>query len=242
MLRRQHRRHRSRHETCVSRDETWRRCRCGGAIVNIASVAARSHSRLLLGTPAPNRAVDRMTRVAREWKRASLVTACGSTVSIPGLSQPIWACNWPTTLSPQDFAPGRRRRRRLGCRADAAWPGWRGRRHGRRRCFPLLQRGALSSLVPACRSTGAWACKSPNPKNRNSGEYEHEREKGLSSFMASLATRGVWSVNICGNNNIPFIAAGRDAAKVKAVVEKIPGIENRGLRGCEVEHTHRSAD
>ena len=27
--------------------------------------------------------------------------ACGSTVSIPGLSPLIWACNWPTTLSPQ---------------------------------------------------------------------------------------------------------------------------------------------
>jgi len=25
--------------------------------------------------------------------------------------------------------------------------------------FPLLQRGRASSLVPACRSTVAWACK-----------------------------------------------------------------------------------
>src|SRR6202008_1277275 len=37
--------------------------------------------------------------------------------------------------------------------------------------------------------------------------------------------------------NIPFIAAGRDAAKVKAVVEKIPGIETADYEIAEVEHT-----
>jgi len=37
--------------------------------------------------------------------------------------------------------------------------------------------------------------------------------------------------------NIPFIAAGRDAAKVKAVVEKIPGIESADYKVTEVEHT-----
>jgi short subunit dehydrogenase-like uncharacterized protein len=37
--------------------------------------------------------------------------------------------------------------------------------------------------------------------------------------------------------NIPFIAAGRDAAKVKAVVEKIPGIETAEYEVVEVEHT-----
>ena len=37
--------------------------------------------------------------------------------------------------------------------------------------------------------------------------------------------------------NIPFIAAGRDAAKVKAVVEKIPGIETADYEIVEVEHT-----
>ena len=37
--------------------------------------------------------------------------------------------------------------------------------------------------------------------------------------------------------NIPFIAAGRDAAKVKAVVEKIPGIETADYEVAEVEHT-----
>jgi short subunit dehydrogenase-like uncharacterized protein len=39
--------------------------------------------------------------------------------------------------------------------------------------------------------------------------------------------------------NIPFIAAGRDAAKVKAVVEKIPGIETADYEVTEVEHTMR---
>ena len=37
--------------------------------------------------------------------------------------------------------------------------------------------------------------------------------------------------------NIPFIAAGRDAAKVKAVVEKLPGIETADYEVAEVEHT-----
>src|SRR5256714_1045338 len=37
--------------------------------------------------------------------------------------------------------------------------------------------------------------------------------------------------------NISFIAAGRDAAKVKAVVEKIPGIETADYEVAEVEHT-----
>ena len=36
--------------------------------------------------------------------------------------------------------------------------------------------------------------------------------------------------------NIPFIAAGRDAAKVKAVVEKIPGIETADYEVVAVEH------
>jgi short subunit dehydrogenase-like uncharacterized protein len=36
--------------------------------------------------------------------------------------------------------------------------------------------------------------------------------------------------------NIPFIAAGRDAAKVKAVVEKIPGIETADYEVVGVEH------
>jgi hypothetical protein len=37
--------------------------------------------------------------------------------------------------------------------------------------------------------------------------------------------------------NIPFIAAGRDAAKVQAVVDKIPGIETADYEVVGVEHT-----
>src|SRR6201999_3419260 len=36
--------------------------------------------------------------------------------------------------------------------------------------------------------------------------------------------------------NIPFIAAGRDGAKVKEVVEKVPGIETADYEIAEVEH------
>ena len=37
--------------------------------------------------------------------------------------------------------------------------------------------------------------------------------------------------------NVPFIAAGRDAAKVRAVVEKIPGIETADYEVVQVEHS-----
>ncbi|HAO42121.1 MAG TPA: saccharopine dehydrogenase, partial [Afipia sp.] len=37
--------------------------------------------------------------------------------------------------------------------------------------------------------------------------------------------------------NIPFIAAGRDKARVQAVVEKIPGIETADYEVVEVAHT-----
>src|SRR5258708_16176243 len=37
--------------------------------------------------------------------------------------------------------------------------------------------------------------------------------------------------------NIPCMAGGRDGAKVKAVVEKIPGIETADYEVAEVEHT-----
>ncbi len=37
--------------------------------------------------------------------------------------------------------------------------------------------------------------------------------------------------------NVPFTAAGRDGARVKAVVEKIPGIESADYEIVEVEHT-----
>src|ERR1700733_3417245 len=36
--------------------------------------------------------------------------------------------------------------------------------------------------------------------------------------------------------NVPFIAAGRDKAKVQAVVDKIPGIESADYEVGEVEH------
>ena len=36
--------------------------------------------------------------------------------------------------------------------------------------------------------------------------------------------------------NIPFIAAGRDKARVQAVVEKIPGIETADYEVVEVAH------
>lgn len=37
--------------------------------------------------------------------------------------------------------------------------------------------------------------------------------------------------------NVPFIAAGRDAAKVQAVIDKVPGIETADYEVVQVEHT-----
>ena len=37
--------------------------------------------------------------------------------------------------------------------------------------------------------------------------------------------------------NVPFIAAGRDAARVRAVMDKVPGIDSADYEVVEVEHT-----
>src|SRR5882757_1967612 len=103
--------------------------------------------------------------------------------------------------------------------------------------FSFAPTRPASSLVPACRSTAAWACKSPNAKNRNSGGKMNMSEKkpvvvyGVSGYTGRLVCEYLREYNI------PFIAAGRDAAKVKAVVEKIPGIETADYEVAEVEHT-----
>src|SRR5207247_2464463 len=100
-------------------------------------------------------------------------------------------------------------------------------------CAPTRR---ASSRVPACRSTAAWACKSPNPKNRNSGGMNMSEKKPVVVYGVSGYT-GRLVCEYLREYNIPFIAAGRDAAKVKAVVEKIPGIETADYEVAEVEHT-----
>src|SRR6266516_1615073 len=37
--------------------------------------------------------------------------------------------------------------------------------------------------------------------------------------------------------NLPFVAAGRDAARVQAVMDRVPGIETANYEVAEVEHT-----
>ena len=88
--------------------------------------------------------------------------------------------------------------------------------------------------MPACRLTAAWACKSPNAKyfERN----KHEREK-TGHRLWRLWLHGASRCEYLREYGVPFIAAGRDGAKVKAVVEKIPGIETADYEVAEVEHT-----
>ena len=41
----------------------------------------------------------------------------------------------------------------------------------------------------------------------------------------------------CREYHLPFIAAGRDAKRIKEVMDKVPGIENADYEIAEVEHT-----
>ena len=60
--------------------------------------------------------------------------------------------------------------------------------------------------------------------------------------MALPAIPAAWSANIFANCNIPFIAAGRDKARMQAVMDKIPGIETADYEVAEVDHNVGRAD
>lgn len=51
-----------------------------------------------------------------------------------------------------------------------------------------------------------------------------------------FGTRQICAVE-CGAGDLPFIAAGRDKARIQAVVDKIPGIESADYEVVEVDHT-----
>jgi hypothetical protein len=51
-----------------------------------------------------------------------------------------------------------------------------------------------------------------------------------------FGTRQIGAVE-CGAGDLPFIAAGRDKARIQAVVDKIPGIESADYEVVEVDHT-----
>ncbi|WP_276329321.1 SDR family NAD(P)-dependent oxidoreductase [Bradyrhizobium erythrophlei] len=68
----------------------------GGAIVNVASVAATIAFPAIAGYSGTKSAVDRMTRVAA-MEAGKLGYGVRVNCLYPGLSPPTWACNWPTT-------------------------------------------------------------------------------------------------------------------------------------------------
>jgi len=164
------------------------------------SAAHDRHSRPLPGTPGTKSAVDRMTRVAA--MEAGKLGYGGAKINClyPGLVPTdmgmqtgrtnIVANRTCTGMPTPAVAIGRRAGRRLaglGEVSDMA---------DARRCFPLLQRGALHHRAgpgPVRRRHGH--CKSPNAKNRNLGGYEHEREKG--PVRPSMASSGYTGRLVC---------------------------------------------
>ena len=109
----------------------------GGAIVNIASVAATIAYPAIAGYSGTKSAVDRMTRVAA-MEAGKLGYGVRINCLYPGLVAHRYGHATRQRHSRRGACAGRRRRCRLGRRPDAAWPVGRGWRHGRRRCFPLL--------------------------------------------------------------------------------------------------------
>jgi short subunit dehydrogenase-like uncharacterized protein len=77
----------------------------------------------------------------------------------------------------------------------------------------------------------AWVHKSKIKRNDAMSDKKPVIVYGASGYTGRLICEFLRELNV------PFIAAGRDAARVKAVVEKIPGIESADYEVAEVEHT-----
>src|ERR1700748_862693 len=92
-----------------------------------------------------------------------------------------------------------------------------------------------SSPAPACPSTVAWACRRRPLVTKIIGGSDMSKRPvvvyGVSGYTGRLVCEYLREYNV------PFIAAGRDAAKVRAVVENIPGIETADYEVVQVEHS-----
>src|SRR6266853_1745476 len=148
----------------------------GGAIVNIASVAATIAFPAIAGYSGTKSAVDRMTRVAA-MEAGKLGYGVRINCLYPGLVPTDMGMQLANDIVAAGLAP------------DAG--------------------AAVGSVVEQ------------TPLGR----------------LGEVGDMGRLVCEYLREYNIPFIAAGRDAAKVKAVVEKIPGIETADYEVAEVEHT-----
>ena len=108
-----------------------------------------------------------------------------------------------------------------GDRADPARPARRGRRHGGRRGLPRLRRRPVHHRRRACRSTAAWACDLIRP--RKAGTAKPVIVYGASGYTGRLVCEYLREFNL------PFVAAGRDKARM-------PRLYGQGAR-----HRHRRA-
>jgi len=122
----------------------------GGAIVNIASVAATIAFPAIAGYSGTKSAVDRMTRVAA-MEAGKLGYGVRVNCLYPGLVPTDMGMQLANDIVAAGLAADVGAAVASVVEQDAAWPVGRGRRHGRRRCFPLLQRGALHH---GCRPAG----------------------------------------------------------------------------------------
>ena len=113
----------------------------GGAVVNIASVAATIAFPGIAGYSATKSAVDRLTRVAA-MESGKLGYGVRVNCVYPGLVPTEMGMQLAQDVVKPGFSRAWRRRRR-GHRADAAGPARRGRGHGGRGGVPRLGRRAV---------------------------------------------------------------------------------------------------
>src|SRR5271167_629024 len=102
---------------------------------------------------------------------------------------------------------------------------WRMPRYSCARMLPASS-PALASL-----SMAAWVHKSKIKRNDVMSVKKPVIVYGASGYTGRLICEFLRELNV------PFIAAGRDAARVQNVMNRIPGIESADYEVVQVEHT-----
>src|SRR5438874_7796858 len=98
-------------------------------------------------------------------------------------------------------------------------------------CSWLPTRPALSPVL-ACRSTAAWVC---DPQSR----YREEKFMSSTKPVVVYGASGYTGRLVCEYLRelcIPFIAAGRDKARIQEALDLIPGIKAVDHEIIEVDH------
>src|SRR4029079_13518189 len=112
-------------------------------------------------------------------------------------------------------------------RAHPAGPPGRGCGHGRRRGLPRLRRVPLHHRRRAAR------------RRRHGHVSQSERTTSMSKSVIVYGASGYTGRLVCEylrEYNVPFIAAGRDKARIQEAMDKVPGIDTIEHDIVEVSH------